>query len=64
MNQSEQNLELQKNPMELVNSLFNEIINMGFKNSHEAKDMLIALYGSYDKSVLADVSIQLENYYG
>jgi hypothetical protein len=50
--------------MELVNSLFNEIISMGFKNSHEAKDMLIALYGSYDKSVLADVSIQLENYYG
>lgn len=64
MNQSEQNLELKKNPMEVVNNLFNEIISMGFKNSHEAKDMLIALYGSYDKSVLADVSIQLENYYG
>ncbi|MFM7810851.1 MAG: hypothetical protein ACKO7M_03715 [Acinetobacter junii] len=50
--------------MEVVNNLFDEIISMGFKNSHEAKDMLIALYGSYDKSILADVSIELEKHYG
>lgn len=50
--------------MEIRNTLFEEIISMGFKNSHEATDMLIALYGSYDKSVLADVSIELEKYYG
>lgn len=63
MNQSEQNLELMKNKTTQIN-IFNEITNMGFKHVHEAKDMLIALYGSYDKSLLADISIELEKHYG
>lgn len=43
--------------------IFDEIINMHFKNVQEAKDMLIALYGSLHKGILADISIKLEEYY-
>lgn len=49
--------------MEVTEQIFNEIVNMGVRNSHEAKDMLIALYGHMDKSLLADISIKLEEYY-
>jgi len=43
--------------------IFDEIINMGFKSSQEAKDILIALYGSLHKATLADIFIKLDEYY-
>ncbi len=49
--------------MPIVEEIVEEILAMGFKSSQEAKDMVIALHGSLNKSVLADVFIKLEEYY-
>tara|TARA_R100000750_G_scaffold62296_2_gene55606 strand:- start:877 stop:1032 length:156 start_codon:yes stop_codon:yes gene_type:complete len=49
--------------MNTPEEIFQEIINMHFKNAYEAKDYLIALYGYLDKKVLADIQIKLDDYY-